>query len=415
MAIAVVGMVLSFGATVAVVYVVYRHVKKHDVPAISAIAASVKTAGSTTGTALYAVVPDSQIRDATVEGFLKEIAGDKPIRFTARQLWGFTNNYSARIGAGGSGVVYKGVLPNGLAVAVKRLHAGRDDGSSEERFMAEVSTIGRTHHVNLVRLFGFCFDADVRALVYEHMERGPLDAYLFDQRSGAVVGFPTLRDIAVGVARGLRYLHEECQQKIVHYDVKPSNVLLDVGLAPKVAGFGLAQLMNRVDTHASVSGMRGTPGYAAPELWMQVGVTEKCDVYSFGILLFEILGRRRNFDEAAPESRRWFPKLAWTKYEGGELAQVVDSRGSADEEKGRETARRMCEVAFWCVQQLPEARPTMGTVVKMLERGMDIPPPPNPFQHLMAVPEVAWTSNGRASTIVGSGSRRDHSMVAVDS
>ncbi|XP_037474560.1 G-type lectin S-receptor-like serine/threonine-protein kinase At1g34300 [Triticum dicoccoides] len=337
MAIAVVGMVLSFGATVAVVYVVYRHVKKHDVPAISIVAASVKTAGSTAGTALYAVVPDSQIRDATVEGFLEKIGGDKPIRFTARQLWGFTNNYSARIGAGGSGVVYRGVLPNGLAVA------------------------------------------------------------------------------AVGVARGLRYLHEECQQKIVHYDVKPGNVLLEVGLAPKVAGFGLAQLTNRADTDATVSVMRGTPGYAAPELWMQVGVTEKCDVYSFGILLFEILGRRRNFDEAAPESRRWFPKLVWTKYECGELAEVVDSRGSAEEEKGRETARSMCEVAFWCVQQLPEARPTMGSVVKMLEGEMDIPPPPNPFQHLMAVPEVAWTSNGRASTIVGSGSRRDHSVVAVNS
>ncbi|XP_044328661.1 G-type lectin S-receptor-like serine/threonine-protein kinase At1g34300 [Triticum aestivum] len=337
MAIAVVGMILSFGATVAVVYVVYRHVKKHDVPAVSIIAASVKTAGSTTGTALHAVVPDSQIRDATVEGFLKEIAGDKPIRFTARQLWGFTNNYSARIDAGGSGVVYRGVLPNGLAVA------------------------------------------------------------------------------AVGVARGLQYLHEECQQKIVHYDVKPGNVLLDAGLAPKVAGFGLAQVMNRADTHAAVSGMRGTPGYAAPELWMQVGATEKCDVYSFGILLFEILGRRRNFDETAPESRRWFPKLAWTKYEGSDLTEVVDSSGSADEEKGRETARSMCEVAFWCVQQVPEARPTMGSVVKMLEGEMDIPPPPNPFQHLMAVPEVAWTSNGRASTIVGSGSRRDHSMVAVDS
>uniref|UniRef100_A0A8R7TLU9 Protein kinase domain-containing protein n=1 Tax=Triticum urartu TaxID=4572 RepID=A0A8R7TLU9_TRIUA len=395
-------MVLSFGATVAVVYVVYRHVKKHDVPAISIVAASVKTAGSTAGTALYAVVPDSQIRDATVEGFLEKIGGDKPIRFTARQLWGFTNNYSARIGAGGSGVVYRGVLPNGLAVAVKRLHAGREDGSSKE-FMAEVSTIGRTHHVNLVRLFGFCFDADVRALVYEHMERGALDAYLFDS-AVAAVGFPTLRGIAVGVARGLRYLHEECQQKIVHYDVKPGNVLLEVGLASKVAGFGLVQLTNRADTDATVSVMRGTPGYAAPELWMQVGVTEKCDVYSFGILLFEILGRRRNFDEAAPESRRWFPKLVWTKYECGELAEVVDSRGSAEEEKGRETARSMCEVAFWCVQQLPEARPTMGSVVKMLEGEMDIPPPPNPFQHLMAVPEVAWTSNGRASTIVESGS-----------
>lgn len=110
--------------------------------------------------------------------------------------------------------------------------------------MAEVGTIGRTHHINLVRLFGFCFDSaihGVRALVYEYMEHGALDAYLFDDRNRGI-GFPTLRAIAVGVARGLRYLHEECQQKIVHYDIKPGNVLLDGSLTPKVADFGLAQL-----------------------------------------------------------------------------------------------------------------------------------------------------------------------------
>lgn len=257
--------------------------------------------------------------------------------------------------------------------------------------MAEVGTIGRTHHINLVRLFGFCYDAGVRALVYEYMEHGALDSYLFDR--SRYVGFQTLRAIAVGVARGLRYLHEECQQKIVHYDIKPGNVLLDGGLTPKVADFGLAQLLNRADTHKTVSGMRGTPGYAAPEMWMQAGATEKCDVYSFGILLFEILGRRRNFDEAAPESQQWFPKLAWTKYESGELMEVVASCDGACEED-KKAAHRMCEVAFWCVQQQPEARPPMGVVVKMLEGEMDIAPPANPFQHLMATPAAAnlWTT-----------------------
>uniref|UniRef100_A0A453AP74 Protein kinase domain-containing protein n=1 Tax=Aegilops tauschii subsp. strangulata TaxID=200361 RepID=A0A453AP74_AEGTS len=204
-------------------------------------------------TGLYAVVPDSQIRDTTVERFLKEIAGEKPIRFTPQQLSGFTNNYSARLGAGGFGAVYKGMLPNGLTVAVKRLHPGQDDRTSQEQFMAEVGTIGRTHHINLVRLFGFCYDAD-------------------------------------------------------------------------------------------------------------------------------ILGRRRNFDEAAPESQQWFPKLAWTKYDSNELMEVVESCDEQDEK----TAHRMCEVAFWCVQQQPEARPPMSVVVKMLEGEMDIAPPANPFQHLMA-------------------------------
>jgi serine/threonine protein kinase len=348
------------------------------------------------------VVPDSKIRDATVERFLKEIAGEKPIRFTPQQLSGFTNNYSARLGTGGFGAVYKGMLPNGLMVAVKRLHAGQDDRTSQEQFMAEVGTIGRTHHINLVRLFGFCYDADVRALVYEYMEHGALDSYLFDRSRRDVVGFTTLHAMAVGVARGLRYLHEECQQKIVHYDIKPGNVLLDGGLTPKVADFGLARLLNRADTHMTVSGMRGTPGYAAPEMWMQAGATEKCDVYSFGILLFEILGQRRNFDQAAPESQQWFPKVAWAKYESGVLIEIVEGCDGVDDPDKLQTVERMCKVAFWCVQQQPEVRPPMGLVVKMLEGEMDIAPPANPFQHLMAAPVAAnqWTSGTRSASTV---------------
>ncbi|XP_044460149.1 G-type lectin S-receptor-like serine/threonine-protein kinase At1g34300 [Triticum aestivum] len=222
------------------------------------------------------------------------------------------------------------MLPNGLTVAVKRLHPGQDDRTSQEQFMAKVGTIARTDHINLVKLFGFCYDADVRALVYEFTEHGALDSYLFDQSRD--VGFETARAIAVAVASGLWCLHEECPQKIVHCDIKPGNVLLNGGLTPKVANFGLAQLLNRADTHKTVSGMRDAPGYAAPEMWMQAGATEKCDVYSFGILLFEILGRRRNFDEAAPESQQWFPKLAWAKYESGNLMEVVEKCDGAGEQ-----------------------------------------------------------------------------------
>ncbi|KAI5010652.1 hypothetical protein ZWY2020_012789 [Hordeum vulgare] len=293
----------------------------------------------------YAVVPDRVMRHATIEKFFSEMANEKPIRFTPAQLQGYTNNYSSRLGAGGFGTVYKGMLPNGLAVAVKVLH-GDLNQRSEEQFMAEMGTIGRTHHINLVRLFGFCFDASVRALVYDFMQHGALDSYLF-------------------------------------------NGAADVGMA-KVADFGLARLVDRADTHVSMSGVRGTPGYAAPELWMGSAVTEKCDVYSFGMLLLEAVGRRRNFDEAALESQQWFPKLAWTKYESGELVELVmPSSGNdngvdaVDEELCKELAERMCKVAFWCVQQQPGARPPMGAVVKMLEGEMDIALPPNPFRHLM--------------------------------
>uniref|UniRef100_A0ACD5XJV3 Uncharacterized protein n=1 Tax=Avena sativa TaxID=4498 RepID=A0ACD5XJV3_AVESA len=324
----------------------------------------------------------NSLRHAMIENFLLQMANEKPIRFTPQQLAGFTGDYSSLLGTGGFGTVYRGALPNGLAVAVKVLR-GDLDRRSEEQFMAEVGTIGRTHHVNLVRLLGFCFDTKVRALVYEYMENGSLDAYLFN-RNKAAVDLATLRDIAVGVARGLRYLHEECQRKIIHYDIKAGNILLDGGLTPKVADFGLAQLVNRADTHVSVSCIRGTPGYTAPEMWMQLGITEKCDVYSFGMLLLELVGRRRNFDEAAAsESQQWLPMVAWTN---------------------SELMERICKVAFWCVQQQPGARPPIGAVVKMLEGEMAIAPPANPFQHLMASASVS--SNMWMTTASSSGSSK---------
>ncbi|TVU41102.1 hypothetical protein EJB05_14596, partial [Eragrostis curvula] len=363
---------------------------------------------------------DNGIRHLTVEKFIREIRREKPFRFTSEQIADFTDNYTTRLGAGGFGTVFKGALPNGLIVAVKVFHSSLDQRSGEEQFMAEVGTIGRTHHINLIRLFGFCFDDAMRALVYEFMEFGALDAFLLHR--GRDVGLETLRAIAVGVARGIRYLHEECQQKIVHYDIKPGNVLLDRTLMPKVADFGLARLVNREDTHVSVSCVRGTPGYAAPEMWIQSGVTEKCDVYSFGMLLLDIVGRRRNFNEVVPESQQWFPKLAWTKYESGNLMELIilPSRDSETEQPNddlqqcKELVERMCKVAFWCVQQHPEARPPMDVVLKMLEGEMDIAAPVNPFQHLMAPPVVVnrWMTTATSS---GSGNTTSANVISEGS
>ncbi|KAL7193874.1 hypothetical protein ACSBR2_025500 [Camellia fascicularis] len=190
-------------------------------------------------------------------------------------------------------------------VAVKVLN-GTSDKRIEEQFMAEASTIGRTHHLNLVRLYGFCFERCLRTLVYEYMGNGSLDKYLFNDNK--LLGFEKLHEIAVGTAKGIAYLHEECQQRIIHYDIKPENILLDMKFSPKVADFGLAKLCNRDKTHITMTGGRGTPGCAAPELWMPLPITHKCDVYSFRMLLFEIIGRRRNLDVNLPESQEWFPK-----------------------------------------------------------------------------------------------------------
>ncbi|KAK7290041.1 hypothetical protein RIF29_04162 [Crotalaria pallida] len=324
------------------------------------------------------VIPDSQFLTLTMDKFLTDMEREKPIKFTDQQLRIATDNYSNLLGSGGFGAVYKGVFSNGTMVAVKVLY-GSSDKRIEEQFKAEVGTIGRTHHFNLVRLYGFCFERNLRALVYEYMANGSLDRYLFHQNK--TLGFEKLHEIAVGTARGIAYLHEECQQRIIHYDIKPGNILLDRNFNPKVADFGLAKLINRENTHITMTGGRGTPGYAAPELWMPFPITHKCDVYSFGILLFEIIGRRRNIDANLPESQEWFPISVWKRFDAGQLEELIVACGI--EEKNKDVAERMVKVALSCVQYRPELRPMMSVVVKMLEGSTEIPDPLNPFQHMM--------------------------------
>lgn len=336
------------------------------------------------------VLRDSQVEHATMERFLSNMAREKPIRFSPEQLAGFTENYSTVLGSGGFGVVFKGQFPNGAQVAVKVLN-GELNKQVEEQFMAEVSTMGRTYHINLVRLYGFCFDPTIRALVYECMENGSLDQFLFSSKNQEME-WEKLHDIAIGTAKGIAYLHEECQERIIHYDIKPANVLLDKNRNPKVADFGLAKLCNRGSSHLQLTKGRGTPGYAAPELWKPYPVTHKCDVYSFGMLLFEIVGRRRNFDDNQNDSRQWLPRWTWDMFENNELAVMVSLCGI--EERNREKAERMAMVALWCVQYSPDNRPLMSTVVKMLERSMDITPPPFPFEQLVSPTPTLNLHNG---------------------
>ncbi|KAJ9548591.1 hypothetical protein OSB04_021134 [Centaurea solstitialis] len=263
---------------------------------------------------------DSRFIPLTMVKFLDDMERERPIRFTSQQLRTATENFSILLGSGGFGTVYKGIFSNGTAVAVKVLN-GTSDKRIEEQFMAEVSTMGRTHHFNLVRLYGFCFESSLRALVYEFMINGSLDYHLFKSKKGVIIGFEKLHEIAMGTARGIAYLHEECPQRIVHYDIKPGNILLDSKFCAKVADFGLAKLCNRDKTHITMTGGRGTPGYAAPELWLALPVTHKCDVFSFGMLLFEIIGRRRNMDVTLGESQQWFPIWAWGKYQNNQLKE----------------------------------------------------------------------------------------------
>ncbi|KAM1064570.1 hypothetical protein ACFX2I_028530 [Malus domestica] len=179
------------------------------------------------------------------------MARQKPVAFSSKQLAEHTDNYSTILGSGGFGVVFKGILPHGVHVAVKVL-TNTGDKIDEDQFMAEVGTLGRTYHMNL------------------HRE----------------IGLEMLHNIAVQTEKGLAYLHEECEQRIIHYDIEPGNVLLNKNLNPKVADFGLAKLCNRGSSQMLLTKGRGTPGYAAPETWKPYPVTHKCDVYSFGMLLY---------------------------------------------------------------------------------------------------------------------------------
>ncbi|KAL4272261.1 hypothetical protein GQ457_13G000820 [Hibiscus cannabinus] len=325
----------------------------------------------------------------TIERLIKLVLDEKPTRFSSQLLQVFTLNYSTKLGQGGYGEVFKGHFPDGRLIAVKLLNNYGIDKRVEEQFMAEVSTIGRTYHRNLVRLYGFCFEPMTKALVYEYMENGSLDKLLFESKHE--IEWDKLYEIAVGAARGLEYLHHFSLNKIIHYDIKPANVLLDSNFCPKIADFGLAKLCNRDSTNITMSRVGGTPGYAAPEIWMPFRVSYKCDVYSFGVMLFEIMGRKRNF---VGESQEWFPKQVWEKYDKGELEEIWDN--CEIEEKDREKAKTLVSVALWCVQYLPEARPSMRNVVKILEGGAEAATPPNPFQHL--------TPSATVHSCIGSGS-----------
>uniref|UniRef100_A0A0D9Y2E7 non-specific serine/threonine protein kinase n=1 Tax=Oryza glumipatula TaxID=40148 RepID=A0A0D9Y2E7_9ORYZ len=237
-----------------------------------------------------------------VEKFLRMQQMLGPTRYAYTDITAITGHFREKLGQGGYGSVYKGVLlPGDLHVAVKMLN-GNSNCNGEE-FISEVATIGMIHHVNVVRLVGFCSEEMRRALVYEHMPRGSLDKYIFlSERS---FSWDKINEIALGIARGINYLHQGCDMQILHFDIKPHNILLDDNFVPKVADFGLAKLYPRDKSFVSDRALRGTVGYMAPEMvsWSFGVISGKSDVYSFGMLLLEMAGGRRNVDPNADSSK----------------------------------------------------------------------------------------------------------------
>ncbi|KAJ9554555.1 hypothetical protein OSB04_018600 [Centaurea solstitialis] len=273
----------------------------------------------------------------------------------------FDQCFSKKLGEGGFGEVFEGTLEDGSNIAVKRL-----DGRAhvKKSFLAEVESIGSIHHVNLVTLKGFCALKSQPLLVYEFMSNGSLDRWIYHGHRELVLEWECRKKIILDVAKGLAYLHEDCRQKIIHLDIKPQNILLDDDFNAKIADFGLAKLVNRNQTQV-MTNMRGTPGYLAPE-WLSSVITEKVDVYSFGIVLLEVLCGRKIFDISQPEESRHLLVLFQTSLEEGKLLDIIDNHSEDMQGHGPEVVEMM-NVASWCLQADFTRRPSMSSVVKVFE------------------------------------------------
>lgn len=313
---------------------------------------------------------------ARVEMFLDDYRSLNPTRYSYADLKRITNQFSDELGQGAYGTVFKGKLTTEIAVAVKLLNNSIGKG---EEFINEVGTMARIHHVNVVRLIGFCADGFRRALVYEYLPNDSLQKFISSADSrNHFLGWERLNRVALGIAKGIEYLHQGCDQRILHFDIKPQNILLDNEFNPKIADFGMAKLCSKDKSAISMTTARGTVGYIAPEVFSRNfgNVSYKSDVYSFGMLVLEMVGGRKNVDDTAENGDQiYFPEWIYNLLEKEE-----DLRFHIDGEEDAKIAKKLAIVGLWCIQWNPAERPSMKTVVQMLEgEGENLTKPPDPF------------------------------------
>ncbi|XVF87292.1 hypothetical protein PTKIN_Ptkin18bG0107400 [Pterospermum kingtungense] len=283
------------------------------------------------------------------------------ISFSYSELSCATGKFAKRLGRGGYGAVYKGMLKDGTMVAVKRLE---NSGQGVQEFLAEVHTIGNIHHINLVKLIGFCVEKGHRILVYEYMSGGSLDKWIYHENGNFYLAWRTRKKILLDIAKGLAYLHGDCRQRIAHLDVKPQNILLDDNFNAKISDFGLSKLINR-DESQVVTRMRGTLGYLAPE-WQHSRITVKADTYSFGIVLLEVATGRMVLDYSQPDSDFCLLNALKKKCLENKLMDIIDLK-SEDVQQHHEEAINMIKLGLCCANEDHTRRTCMYTVVKLLE------------------------------------------------
>ncbi|KAI5677426.1 hypothetical protein M9H77_08376 [Catharanthus roseus] len=315
--------------------------------------------------------------DQDLEIFLKNHGSLTPKRYSYTEVNKMTNSFDTKLGQGGYGSVYRGKLQDGTVVAVKVLKESKGKG---EEFINEVASISRTSHVNIVSLLGFCVQGLKKALIYEFMPNGSLEKFIYEEKASMnrQLEWQTLYNISVGIARGLEYLHRGCNTRILHFDIKRHNILLDENFCPKISDFGLAKLCTRKESIISTIAARGTIGYIAPEIVCKNigGVSHKSDVYSYGMMVLEMVGGRKNVNVGADRtSEIYFPHWIYPRLCQGE---ELGLSGIKDEKENKQS-RKMLIASLWCIQTNPSSRPTISEVLEMLEgpiEAMQMPPKP---------------------------------------
>ncbi|KHN05993.1 Putative receptor-like protein kinase [Glycine soja] len=323
-----------------------------------------------------------------IENFLKQHGHLSAKRYSYLEVKKMTNSFKNKLGQGGYGSVYKGRLQNGSLVAVKILSKLKGDG---DEFINEVASISMTSHVNIVSLLGFCLEGSKRVLIYEYMPNGSLEKFIYEEKDPLkhklTLNCRTMYNIVIGVARGLEYLHKGCNTKILHFDIKPHNILLDELFCPKISDFGLAKICPREKSIVSMMVARGTVGYIAPELFCRNfgGVSHKSDVYSYGMMVLEMLGARENNNSRVDfSSENYFPHWIYSHLELNQELQLRCIKKQND----KEMVRKMTIVSLWCIQTDPSKRPAMSKVVEMMEGSISLlQVPPKPFLFSSSAPE----------------------------
>ncbi|XP_074274892.1 LEAF RUST 10 DISEASE-RESISTANCE LOCUS RECEPTOR-LIKE PROTEIN KINASE-like 2.4 [Silene latifolia] len=312
-------------------------------------------------------------QNQNVEAFLKAYGSLAPKRYRYADIKKIASSFKEKLGEGGFGIVYKGKLQDGRLVAVKLLNKMKGNGDD---FINEVLSISRTNHVNVVGLLGFCLEGNKRALIYEYLVNGSLDKFICGRTSThPSLQWETMFKIAVGIARGLNYLHRGCNARILHFDIKPHNVLLDEEFCPKISDFGLAKLCPTKDSTISMLEARGTIGYIAPEVVYRTigGVSHKSDVYSYGMMVLNMACGGSNLSpEVQRSSEQYFPEWIFKR-----LEQTEQTTHAMLNEEEKVVQRKMILVSLWCIQTYPSDRPSMDRVLEMIEGPLEsLPMPP---------------------------------------